>query len=79
MDNAFGAPSPKRPRMQGSTMISEEASEDQGLGSQSDSVRNGKSVMMGQGNATSKQESDEYSAEDQELLFDTMAREHAEK
>jgi hypothetical protein len=75
VDRASRAPSPKRPRTENAPSTTEEVSEEQGVGSQSDSVRqrthdeSNKEVME-------SDESTDDSAEDNEFFLDSLAREN---
>ncbi|KAM0837066.1 hypothetical protein ACQ4PT_061900 [Festuca glaucescens] len=77
---SLGAPSPKRARYEQSNSITEENSENQGLGSHSESVRQGKqydSVMITDVTTESgSQESNDDNVDGNELLIETMTREH---
>ncbi|KAM0925631.1 hypothetical protein ACQ4PT_004079 [Festuca glaucescens] len=79
--NNSGAPSPKRARFEKSNTVTEDSSENQGVGSQTDSVRLGRqcgNVEVTEATARSDTpESDEDdSAGGNELLIETMVREH---
>jgi hypothetical protein len=79
-----GAPSPKRARFEQRRTDTEESSEIQGGGSQTDSVRHGRTcdiisenvVAVTEDTYTEERDSDEESVEDRDLLVETMTKEH---
>jgi hypothetical protein len=74
------APSPKRPRMERSVAVTEESSENQGIGSQSDSGRRQRAcdtiTEVNDDTLAMDNESEDDSAGGNELLIETMTKEH---
>ncbi|KAM0862657.1 hypothetical protein ACQ4PT_045119 [Festuca glaucescens] len=80
---SLGAPSPKRARYDQSSNIHEESSEEQNLGSQTETVGHGRKhddvVVTDVNTESDSQESNDDEAGSSELLIETITREHEAK